>query len=133
MRHATVQELEEYVSGRGAGWLDDHCEACASCAAALAAEARLEVALRSMAAERRCGLRADAVVAPLTPPRPAPLRTSFVALAAAACVAFAVAAVRLPPAVVQPAPDVRYADAGGTLLVQPEALIVTGAPSGGTP
>jgi len=127
MRHATAQELEEYVSGQGSGWLEEHCETCSECAVALVREARLEVALRAMGSERRCGTSA-----PPPAPRPLPMRTSFVALAAAACVAFAVAAVRLPA--VPAAPAVLYADAGGAQLVQPVVPpVVDGSPSGGTP
>jgi anti-sigma factor RsiW len=110
--HATVLELEAYVSGRLDAWrsheLDEHCEGCASCAAAVMREAQLEVAVRSVAAELRCGVRADVVAdvsfdevseAPVRWAQAvvqAPRRRGFFALAAAAAIALAFVAARLP-------------------------------------
>jgi anti-sigma factor RsiW len=62
--HATTLELEEYVSGQlrpgRSSELDVHIERCAECARALVREAKLETALRAIAAELRCGMRVDA-------------------------------------------------------------------------
>ncbi len=110
--HATVLELEAYVSGRLNAWrsheLDEHCEGCAACAAAVMREAQLEVAVRSVGAELRCGVRADLVAtvsfdevseAPVRWAEAvvqAPRRRGFFALAAAAAIGLAFVAARLP-------------------------------------
>jgi hypothetical protein len=76
MTHATSLDFELFVSARlsdeRSSWLELHCESCDACAHTLVSEARLEVALRAMTADRRCGMRADAAVEPLArePARP---------------------------------------------------------------
>ena len=139
--HATTLELEEYVSGAlepsRASQLDHHVEACAQCARALLREAKLEVALRAVGADLRCGMRADevellpAVEAPQAPAR----RGAFFALAAAAAIVLAFAAAQLPKAqVVAPAPGVLLSDAGDFVEVhQADAVELAGETSGGTP
>lgn len=137
MMHATVEELEQYVTERlsfeRAAWLEHHCEQCAACAGAVAGEASLELALRSMAAERRCGMRADAVVE-VAVPAPA-TRPMFYALAAVACMALAFVAARLPSVRVQvPATQQLFADAGDLAKASSESPAwASGEPSGGTP
>jgi anti-sigma factor RsiW len=112
--HATTLDLEMFVSARldaeRSAWLEQHCESCDSCARAVAGEARLEVALRSVAAELRCGMRADGAVAPVEAAPPV-VKTRFYAMAAAACMALAFFAARLPRLPVQQ-PAVLVADAG---------------------
>ncbi|HEY1697361.1 MAG TPA: hypothetical protein VGG39_34605 [Polyangiaceae bacterium] len=53
VRHATARELELYVlgalEGPGAQAVEEHCAACEACSAALAGEARLEVAFEQVA------------------------------------------------------------------------------------
>lgn len=139
MRHATAEELEQYVTSRlsfeRAARLEQHCEQCLQCASAVSAEASLELALVSMSAERRCGMRADedVVVDPVAEqPRSRPL---FYALAAAAVIALAFVAARLPGvSVTQPTTQQLFADAGDLVKASSEAPAwAAGEPSGGTP
>lgn len=136
--HATAMELELLVSGRLAGpraeWLEAHCEGCEPCAAAVTREARLEVSLRSMAAERRCGMRADALVAPVAARASLVLPSPrFVAVAVAAAMALAFFVARFPRAVVAE-PAVMFADAGDFVRAQPAVPAWAGGEtSGGTP
>jgi hypothetical protein len=139
MMHATADELELYVAARLPGdraqWLEVHCEHCAECSRALSGEASLELALVSMSGERRCGMRADedVVVAPdHEPARPRPL---FYALAAAAVIALAFVAARLPSVTVtQPATQQLFADAGDLVKADVGSPAwAAGETSGGTP
>jgi hypothetical protein len=81
-RHASSAELELYIVGAlgplRQEWIEAHCAACASCAAALAEEARLEVAFEQVAkqaalAGRRARRSEGTRLAPrwLRPVRPA--------------------------------------------------------------
>jgi len=103
--HATTLELELYLgqqlNGDASDALERHCDGCDACAAALASEARLELGLRRLFAEQRCGTAADGDFeldafepAPVVEaPRP---RTGFFLLAAAACAMLALLTARLP-------------------------------------
>jgi hypothetical protein len=139
--HASAIELQLFVTARldeeRTAWLSQHCEVCDACSAAVADEARLEVALRSIAADRRCGTCADAAVSavepfatlqPLAPPRP-----RLYAFAAAAAVVLAFFAAQLPRPQVRERAAV-FADAGDLARVQPQSPAWAGGePSGGTP
>jgi anti-sigma factor RsiW len=138
--HATTLDLELFVTARlddeRSAWLEHHCEACDACAAAIANEARLEVALRSLAADLRCGMRADAPAAiePLSLTRPpVPPKPRLYAFAAAAAMGLAFFTAHLPqPEVPQPA--VAFADAGDFAKAQSPSPAWAGSElSGGTP
>ena len=138
--HATTMELEEYVSGQlspgRSSELDVHIERCADCARALVREAKLETALRAIAAELRCGMRADAEPVEEQPePSSAPPRRSFLALGAMAAALLAFAVTRVPKAPdMAAAPAVLMADAGDVLTPHHGPDIWTaGEVSGGTP
>src|SRR3954468_15074238 len=111
--HASTFELEQYLSeslpAEASADLERHCDSCDACAAALAKEARLELSLRKLFAEQRCG---TAAVDPLphqgegarraggaSHPSRAVLenrRPTLYLLAAAACVALAFFTAHLP-------------------------------------
>jgi anti-sigma factor RsiW len=138
--HATTMELEEYVSGQlspgRSSELDVHIERCAECARALVREAKLETALRAIAAELRCGMRADAEPLEEQPePIAAPGRRSFLALGAMAAALLAFAVTRVPKAPeVTAVPAVLMADAGDVLAPHHGPDVWTaGEVSGGTP
>jgi anti-sigma factor RsiW len=140
--HATTLELEEYVSGAlepsRASVLDHHVEACALCARALLREAKLEVAVRAVGADLRCGMRADEVelvVPAVEEPQLPARRGAFFALAAAGMVVLAFAAAHLPKAQgIAPASGVLLSDAGDfTAVHQADSVDFAGETSGGTP
>lgn len=138
MMHATAEELELYVTAQlpaaRAEWFERHCDECAACARAVANEARLELSLTAMAAERRCGMRADVRVAVEAPKAEAPRRAAFFALAAAACVLLAFVTARLPHALsARPAAQQLFTDAGDLAKVSAPPGWTAGTPSGGTP
>ncbi len=85
-RHATAAELESYVLGgldaHRIEAFEAHCARCDACAAALAGEARLEVAFEQVARRSIAGARL---------PAPRPLRAA--AYGAAGLVAMAAAVV----------------------------------------
>ncbi len=122
--HATSLELERYLGQRlddaAVAALERHCDGCDACAEALAREARLEVGLRRLFAEQRCGTSAEGdfdVPAP-QPEQRSPPRSAFWVLAAAACAALALLAVH-PRAAPRPPTDsapALSADAGDGLI-----------------
>lgn len=141
--HATDFELELFVSAQlddaRAQELEAHCEGCARCAEAVTREARLELAVRAMAAERRCGMRADVVAElPVEAEVPAPVsRPRWFGFAAVACVLLAFAAARLPKpgqAAMAPSQEL-FVDAGdwsGAGVARPSVQVGVEL-SGGTP
>jgi anti-sigma factor RsiW len=148
MMHATADDFELFVSAQlndeRSHWLERHCDTCDSCASALAHEAQLEVSLRTMTADRRCGMRADVLTVPAVPERETPRPRYFYAVTAAACAVLAFAAARLPQvALAKPAPVV-VADAGGVAILKSdverlecdvdslEPVMPQGMPSGGS-
>jgi len=116
--HPTVEELELYVadelSGSRATEIEDHAAGCDACGVALAAEARLELALEQIA-----GFRAEHDVVPMAPGRSRSRSIVGAALmAAAALLVVAAGEAIVRPAPSQPAPAAVVtpaADAGVTV------------------
>jgi len=63
MRHLSMEQVSELVRGEAASlWLEEHVEGCDACAHAVAREAQLELRLRTLFREQRCGTLALAAV-----------------------------------------------------------------------
>lgn len=114
--HPTADELELYVTdmlaGHRASEIEDHVIECERCAGALAAEARLEVALEQVAA-----FRADKSIAPLR--RVKSIFAATLVAAAALVIVFAGEAFTNNQPQIDPTPVVvapPAADAGATTL-----------------
>jgi anti-sigma factor RsiW len=143
--HATTFEFEQYVSDALAPEqserLERHCDGCDSCASALAKEARLELSLRKLFAEQRCGTAVYPLPHPgevsrsdegASRPKPSALAPLYL-LAAAACVALAFFTAHLPVHHSAAAPALTT-DAGDAFQPPPgEHVIFDGDLAHGTP
>ncbi|MFT3841684.1 MAG: hypothetical protein QM723_32140 [Myxococcaceae bacterium] len=148
--HATTFELEQYVSdslpAEASAELERHCDGCDACAESLAQEARLELSLRKLFAEQRCGtaqtplltgegrehevLRGEVRETPASRTQ----RPALYLLAAAACIALAFFTAHFPHHASTTAPALTT-DAGDrfTTTPAPQRTFFDGDLAHGTP